>query len=807
MPFFHDLRIAIRTLLRRPLFTVVVVATLGLGIGASTTVYSVVHGVLFAPLPFPQGDRLVGVYRYLPRLMGSTVESVVGWYAVPFPLYLDWQARSEAFESLGAYGETGLTVTGRGEPERVLGVRVTASVFETLGIAPLRGRLLAADEDRVGLPPRVIVSEGYWVRRLGADPDVIGSNLTLNAVPHIITGVMPRTFHFPTEAAEMWVTFPDENRSSTTRDSGNLKVIARLAPGVSLAQAREDMERVRLQIAETYPIEQDFGTRVIPQGVAIAADARPGLLLLLGAVGAVLLIACANIAGLMLVRSTERRTEIGLRQALGASQGRLVLQLVAESLLLSLAGGVLGCLITAVSLRPFLALFPDGLPRATEIAVDGDALLVALALSVLVGLAISALPAFRAGRISLTDELQTSGRTHAGGRARNRAQGSLVVFEIALAFALLVGTGLFVQSYRQLMTVDPGFDPERVLTLRLSLPTQAYPSGEVARGFFGELLARLAALPGVETVASAHEMPIMPGRSFPPATVATADGMVAASLHQVSISPGYFRAMGIPVVAGRPFGPEDASGAAPVVIVNQALAARYWPGESPLGQRIRQENSGESVWRTVVGVIRDFRYELDQDPFPIAFIPFAQRPRALSYVVMKTRVPPEGLVAGARDAVRQLDPNLPVQIAVLAGRVRQSSAVAYGRFAITVLGGLAVAAGLLAFLGVYGVLAYAVTQRRREIGIRRALGAGGRTIVGDVMRRGVLLAGIGLLLGIAVTAAGLRAIESLLFEVSPTDPTALLVAAGLVLLATLGASYLPARRAARVDPMVTLRES
>jgi putative ABC transport system permease protein len=737
--------------------------------------------------------------------MGSSVASIADWYAVPYPLYQDWDERATIFESLGAYAPLGITVTGRGDAERVSGINVTSGVFETLGVRPLLGGPFTADDDRVGMPARVLLSHAYWESRLGSDPDIVGDALVINGTPHTISGVMPRGFAFPSEAQRLWTTFPDRRRSTTMREGGSAKVIARLKPNVTLDQARQEMEQVRLQIAEDYPIENEFGVRVLPHAATVGATARPALLLLLGAVGTVLLIACANVANLVLSRTSERRKELGVRQALGAGRGRLLAHVLSECLVLSLAGGVVGCLIAAVGVRPFVSFFPEGLPRVSEIGIDGRVLLFALGLSVLVTFLIGALPALRATGQSLTDALLDVGRAHSGGAQRHRAQAAIVVSEIALAFILLTGAGLFIKSFVQMTSADPGFTPERVLTMRVALTEERHGPEDAAPAFYANLFERLRALPGVRTIAAANQMPFMGGRSFPPTSVETVDGVTEINVHTASVTPEYFQAMTIPLVAGRPFGVDDRPESPPVAIINQAMASQFWPDESPLGRRVREDAYDEPVWRTVVGVVGDVKYGLRDTGAPVIHVPFTQRPDHGAFVVMKSDIPPSDVIAAARGIVRSVDSDLPLEFAVLPDRIRDSEAAVVGRFVTAVLGGLGGAAGLLAVLGIYGVLAYTVSQRTHEIGIRMALGASAGAVVRGVVSRGLLMASAGLVLGVAGAVAAARLVESQLFGVSATDPTTLAIVALLVIGATLAASYIPARRATRVAPIEALR--
>jgi putative ABC transport system permease protein len=567
------------------------------------------------------------------------------------------------------------------------------------------------------------------------------------------------------------------------------------------------MDAVARRIGEEHPEEVEHGIGLFSQKELVVANTRPALLLLLGSVGLVLLIACANIANLLLVRATERRRELGVRQALGAGRGRLLVQHLSESVVLSLAGGAAGYLVAVGSIGPFVAAFPGGLPRGNEVGVDYRVLAVAAGLSIATGLATGVLPAIRAVTTSVVQVLQDGGRGFAGGRQHNRTQAALVVSEIALAFVLLAGAGLFVRSFTRLTSIERGFVTDSLLVMPVVLPIPYRESNETAPAFYQELNERLRSTPGVELVAATSQMPFVSGFSWPPTSIETSEGVVEDIMHSSSVTPEYFEAMGIPTVAGRTFDSSDRDGSLPVAVVNEAMVKQYWPDENPIGRQVRRDVQGDSVWMTVIGVVGDIRNQLNRAPFPEFFMANAQRPSWYRVEVIKTAVRPNSLIPAVREAVWAVDPDVPVQVWKLEDRINQSAAVASPRFGIYVLGALSALAGLLAIVGIYGVLAYAVQQRSQEIGIRMALGAATRNVLGAVLQRGLVMVGTGLALGLAIALAAGRLMESLLFEVSPADPVTMVAVALLVLFAALVASFVPARRATRVDPVEAMRDA
>jgi putative ABC transport system permease protein len=803
----YDMRLAIRRLVKRPGFTLAAVGTLSLGIGANTTIFSVVQGVLFRPLPYPDADRLVGVYRVRPN-WSTAPARLNGVYAVPFGVLRDWDELSPAFTHLGGYENWSYTFTGGDRPERLVGGHATAGTFAALGMQPMLGRRLVPEDDRVGAAPVVILSHRLWQRRFGSDSTIVGSGVVLNSAPHTIVGVMSPDFLFPGYGDhQLWTTFEDD-RKQAGRQAGFLQVVGRLAPGVSLDAARRELVAVNRRIVELHPDEADYRVMLVPRKELLVAESRPALILLSGAVGLVLLIACANIANLLLVRASERRREIGVRHALGAGRARLFIEQLSESTALSLGGAVVGYFIAVAGVGPLIAMFPGDLPRAAEIGVDHRALAFAATLALFTGFLIGTLPAIRSARASMADALRDVGRTSAGGKQRNRTQAALVVSEIALAFVLLAGAGLFLQSFARLTSVDPGFTSENLLIVPVNLPGPYRTSNDATRAFFRDVTERLEALPGVEMVAQVNQMPLSgQGSSFPPTSMETSSGVVENNIHEAVVTPSYFAAMGIPLITGRLLTTDDRTGGPTVAVINETMARRFWPDEDPIGRRLKiGADVGDTTWVTVVGVVGDIRYSLSSRPFSEYYVSFDQRPVSYQTVVVKTTLDVSAVAGAARTAVRAVDPDVPTRVSRLDDLIGASAAVVGSRFAILVIGFLAAVAALLAILGVYGVLAYTVTQRTREIGIRIALGAGRENVLSTVMRRGLLMAGAGVGIGLALALVAVRVTESMLYEVSPTDAPTLAVVALLVAVAAFAASYVPARRATRVDPVRALRQ-
>jgi predicted permease len=706
---------------------------------------------------------------------------------------------------VAVYSDATLTLTGDDRPERILGARVTHGIFAALGAQPLLGRVFLPEDDRIGAEPLVILSYGLWQRRFGSDAGVIGRTIELDEGRHTVVGVMPREFYFPSHEHHYWATFDDDDKRQG-RDTQFLKAIAFLRPGVGIPQAQREMEAVSERIAEANPGEHEFGVNLRSYKDEVVGDVRPALLLFLGAVGLVLLIACANIANLLLVRATERKRELAVRAALGAGWKRLLAQALSESVVLSLAGGAAGLALALFGLRPLTALFPAGVPRAHEIGVDYRVLIFVAGVSLLTGLLTGLIPALAAARTQIADALQEAGRGAAGGRKRNRAEDALAVFEIALAFVLLIAAGLVMKSFVRLTSVERGFSSESLLTLSLRLSDSRYDAERVPV-FYDELYQRLAALPGVTDVAAAAQVPMLGGSSTGTTQVESQAGIEETNVNRSMVTPSYFRVLGIPVLAGRALSERDREGSPPVVVISRTMAERYWPGEDPVGRRVQLGGSdSDRPWLTAVGVVGDVRHQAPQvEPRPWLYLPIHQSTARGQTIVLETSTPPSALARLARETVWSIDADQPVsRVATLSELLR--GAVAAPRFRTTLLALMAGLAIALAVVGVYGVLAHAVAVRTREISIRMALGAGRGDIVRRVLRRGVRLATVGLALGLAASVAGLRVLNAFLFEVRPTDPLVAGLAAAFLVSAALLASYLPARRAARMEPVAALRE-
>ncbi len=803
---WFDARNAARLLLRRPALTLIAVVSLGLGIGANTAIFSLVRTILLTPLPYPDSHELVELFRIDEEVTGMnpTVSRVSSLWAVPYEVHRDWVEKAPVFIDAGGYSGTGVTLRGPDGPLGLMAGVFTSGAFGALGVPAAMGRTFLPEDDAVGATPVAVLSQGLWRTRFGEDPGIIGETLELDGTAYTVVGVMPARFSFPDHSYRLWISFSDDQKTSPVRNAGYMKVLGRLAPSITIEQARLEMAQVASRIGEAYPEEAKHGIGIFSQKDLIVSDSGTGLLISLGAVGLVLLIACTNIAGLFLVRATERRREMGVRRALGAGRHRLVGQQMSESLLLSLLGGAAGALLAIFGMEPFLSLMPDDLPRLGEMQVDWRLLATAGGFALLTGFLTGFLPALRAAGTPITAVLQEGGRSLAGGRSRTRTQAALVVSQIALAFVLLFGAGLFVRSMVRLLAVEPGFEPEGALIASVGIPP-SIDTWEDAFVHFREFEARIRALAGVDEVGAASQMPFSGGWSAPPATVETAEGLWDGILHVSSVTPSYHAAMGIPVVAGRPLSPDDGADSEPVVVVSQALAEMMTPGESPLGRRIRVDVRGDSIWRTVVGVVGDVRYRLNRSPMRMAYAPVEQRPGVLDNWVIRTGSDPAALVSPVRGAAQEIHPEGSSSVQVLDEAIRQSSAVISARFSVILLGSLAALAAGLAILGVYGVLAYLVQLRSREIGIQLAMGADQSRVLRNVLFRGLAMAGVGLGIGAGLSLGLGQVLESQLFGIRSMDPAAFLAAGGLMVGATLAASFLPARKAASLDPVEVLK--
>jgi predicted permease len=797
-----------RSLRRRPLLTVVTVLTLAIGIGAGTIVLAVAHGVLMRPLPFAAPDQLVGVNRLTPEVTGPSppLSMLAGVYMVPFSLFLDWQEGSDGFVALGGYAPRRVTLTGDGVAESLLGLRTTSGVFAALKKRPLLGREMLPSDDHAGAAPVAVLSYGLWQERYGADPSIIDRAIHLSGSSYTVVGVMPRGFAFPSQGFRLWYSFSDEEKASAYRAGGYLKVIGRLHPDVSPALAQERMDTLARSLGERFPEEADHGVRITPYERLVVGDAGQGLLVFFGAVAMVLLITCSNTAGLMLIRLFDRTSELAVRAALGAGRWHLFVESMSEGLALSVTGGLLGVAVAAAGLRPFVAAFPGGLPRSHEIGVDGGFVLIALGLSLLVGLATGGLPALRLARIPIEGAVRGGREVPGGDRSQIRVQSALVVAQVSLAFALMAGAGLFVTSYQRLLATEKGFETADLWVMDVVLPDPYRSNPASCYRFFTELKDRLEAITGVSGVAMVEQIPFLSGLSFPPVFVETAEALEQAAIHSSRVSPSYFEVMGIRPVAGRVFDMTDRYGSLPVTVVNRAMAGQYWPGEDPLGRRINIGSEEDPAWLTVIGVVEDVRYRAFQEPFPEFYQSIEQAPQWYLSVLISSRLDTGGLARPVVAAINELDPDISATVRSFAKEISRSPGFSGLRFGASAISSLAVIAALLAVLGIYGLLAFMVLRRTQEIGIRMVLGAQRGAILRSVLGRGATLVGIGLVVGVTVALLGGRLVEASLFGICATDPVNLVQAGILVALAGVAACLIPARRATAVDPVRSLRQ-
>ncbi|HVR96032.1 MAG TPA: ABC transporter permease [Thermoanaerobaculia bacterium] len=800
---WQDIRYGGRVLARGPVFTVVAILTLALGIGANTAIFSIVNAVLLRPLPFAEPDRLVMLWE----TAKSTGEDQV---PVAPADYFDWQAGSRQFEAMAAFHPWSFNLTGTGEPERIPGAVATANLFQVLGKRPQLGRGFRPEEDRPGGPPVVLLSHGFWQRRFGGDMKVIGRKLTLDDTPYTVVGVMPAGFQFP-EKAELWKPFARVPESAD-REFQFLRVIGRLRPEAELATARAEMTAIASRLAREYPqtnADRDVNPVTLEQQVL--GEVRPQLLVLTVGVALLLAAACFNVANLLLARAAGRREETAVRQALGASRGRLVRQFLTESLLLAVLGGAAGLLVAYWGTWLLTTFGPKDVPRLEEAGVDGSVLVFTLVITLLVGLVFGLIPAIQSSQFDPARELRTPQR------GKGRLLGTLVSLQIAIALILLVGAVLLGRSFVLLSRVPPGFDPSNILTLQLSLPAAKYAESYQTAAFTEQAIEHIQALPGVASAGTAMSLPISGGMNVDQTFTVEGGNAVAATADEERtalvrpVSPGYFRTLRIPVVAGRTFTAADREGAPPVVVINEAMASRYWPGKDPVGRRIRMgvELGGvgrtDEVSREVVGVVGNLKHEgLASDTLPELYLPNAQGTWRFVILAIRTDRDPASLTRPVQQAIWQVDKNLPIaKVRTLDEIVGES--IGEPRFYTLLLTAFAVVALILAAVGIYGMVSYSVSQRTHEIGIRMALGASRTKVLRMVLREGLLLAGLGMIAGVLLSVGLTRFLASLLFGIAATDPAtfaAVCVALGLVALLS---SYLPARRATQADPMAALR--
>ena len=807
---WQDLRYGARMLTRNPGFTAVAVLTLALGIGANTAIFSVINAILLRPLPYHDPGRVMFV-------LGWDLRRDAMRFNVSFPDFLDLREQNQVFDQMAAHRYWSVNLTGLEQPERLQGYRVTTNVFSLLGIEPFLGRTFLPDEGQPGTNRVVVLNHGLWKRRFGSDPEVIGRELTLHGQDYTVIGVMPPKFEYPqlNFKGDLWVPLPFNPGQARANRSSSFGVVAvaRLKPGLPVQQAQAEIDTLCRRLEQQYPdTNANLGVRVIPMHEMLVRPFRLALLMLMGAVAFVLLIASANVTNLLLARHVARQKEFAIRAALGAGRLRLIRQLLAESLLLSLLGGGLGVLLALWSVDLMRASIPEfivrAMPSVLEIGIDKQALAFTLLLSLLTVLVFGLVPAVRASRLDLREALQEGGRSSTDS-GRHRLRSLLVVSEVALSLVLLVGAGLMIRSFGNLLKVNPGFDSENVMAMNVSLPRDRYPGPRQITAFFRAVLERIAALPGVQSAGVVNTLPLSTSNATSAFTIeggpAPAPGEIPRTDFRI-ITPDYFQAMGIPLMKGRRFTEGDDEAAPDVVIINQALARRYFPDEDPISRRIRFGRPGsQGMWLEIVGIIGDVRHwDLISAPQAEAYVPLQQSPQRNMTVVLRAATDPTGLATAVRSEIQSVDPNQPVFNIKTMEEILARSLLpqTFPMALMAIFAGLAL---LLAAVGIYGVISYSISRRTHEIGIRMALGAQPRDIFKLVVGQGMVLTLAGVGVGLAASFALTRFLQSLLFGVSATDPATFAGVALLLAAVALLACYLPARRATKVDPMVALR--
>ena len=808
--FWQDIRYGIRMLLKAPSVSIVATIALALGIGANTAIFSVVNAVLLRPLPFANSEQLMNVWETDPTRGYSRGSA-------SYPNFVDWREQNHVFERTASYHTIDFIMTGRGEPTRLEGGVVNADLFPLLGVAPVIGRGFLPDEDKPGESGRVVLlSQDLFRRRFNADTNVVGQSMVLGGKNYTIVGVMPQAFQFPiqNEPVELWTTvaFDREGKEPITDERGAhyMNVIARLKPGVSKEQAQAEMTAISARLEQQYP-DKDLhkSSRVEPALEALVSDIRPALLILLGAVGCVLLIACANVANLLLARAMMRHKEMAIRSALGASRMRVVRQLLTESVLLSLAGGTLGLVMAVWWSDLLVALGKQNIPRALQVGLDWRVLGFTFLVSLLTGVIFGLVPALHSSKTELTESLKEGGRGSGDGARRNRIRGVLVVSELAIAVVLLVGAGLLIQSLWRLQHVSPGFQSQNLLTFVVGIPDVKYPTEKQAP-FYRDLITRIESLPGVRSASSVIPLPLS-GEAF--SISFETEGRPVAKGNQpsadfFSINSGYFKTLGVSMLKGRDFNERDGEKAPAVIIVNQAFAQKFFPGEDPVGKHIKpgiSTDENKPAMREIVGVVADVRNRnLSSELRAGYFVPAAQIPFDEMTVVVRTTNDPHSLITAVQNEVHSMDRELPVfNVKTMDEYI--SATVAAPRFNTTLLAIFAAVALVLTIVGLYGVMSYSVAQRTNEIGIRMALGARVTDVLALVFKQGMILVLIGEVIGLAGAFALTRLIRGLLFGVAPTDFRTFIAVAAVLAAVALLATLIPARRAARVDPLVALR--
>jgi putative ABC transport system permease protein len=805
----QDIQFGFRMLLKSRGLAAIAIFALALGIGANTAIFSVVNTVLLRALPYPQPDQLVWFW-----------ESQPGLNQAPFSAadFLDYQAQNQSFQQVATVRRLSFNLTGQGAAERIPGMVATPNVFSLLGVHPILGRDFVPEEGAFGAPRRALLTYGFWQSHFAGDRAVVGRPLSLDNQPVQIIGVLPANFRYGGTDIQLWVnpvnvvpevfsTFPDWERNIRgNRETHYLSIVGRLKPDIALVQAQSDINTIVAHLHQQYPVTTGHNVVLIPLRELSAGPVRQTLVVLLAVVGLVLLIACANVANLLLARAVARRREIAIRTALGAGRLRIVGQLLTESMLLSLVGGTLGLALAWGLVRLLVAASPQQLPRVQEITLDLRVLLFTLGVSLLTGLLFGLAPAIAATRHSLGHFLKEAGRGGAQGLAHNRLRGLLVVTEVAFSLVLLVCAGLLGRSFVRMLEVNPGFRPDHMVTMWMNFTSANYaPKGRPTQ-FLEQLLPRVAALPGVEGVAVSNDLPLegddtTTGLSEVEGRAPYQRGQQPLTgLH--AINPGYFQAMGIPLLRGREFSASDSANSAPVVVINQKLAETLWPGQDPVGKHFKLMGDKPSE---VVGVVGNVQHNgLGESVSLESYLAFPQNPWSYVGLAVRTHGDPGAVYGAVRSLVAQIDPELPVHDMRPMEQV-VAETMASRRLTLWLVGAFAALALVLASVGIYGVMSYAVTERVHEIGVRVALGAQRRDVLRLVVGHGMRLAAIGLVLGSVAAFFAARAMTTLLFGIRPSDPLTYIAIAVVLALAALAACYIPARRATAVDPMVALR--
>lgn len=799
---WQDLRYGVRMLWQSPGFTIVALLALTLGIGANSAIFSVVNSVLLRPLDYEESENL---------LILSERSQVLEGMSISYPNFSDWRDQNQVFEQLAVYRRQSYNLTGAGDPEYLLGGMVSASLFPALRLEPALGRTFTSEEDRPGGDQVVLLTHGLWQRRFGSDPNILGQTLTLNSKTYTVIGVMPAGFVFPNRV-ELWVPVGQESGQQSWLERGNhpgLYGVARLKPGVTLDQARADLDTIAVRLEQQYP-QSNTGNRVsiTPMLERAVSDIRPALLVLMGAVAFVLLIACANVANLLLARAASRQKEFAIRSALGAGRVRLVRQLLTESALLSIVGGALGLLLAVWGVKLIIGINPDGIPRASEISLDARVVFFTFAVSFVTGIVFGVVPAWYASKPDMNETLKDAGRGSTGGVHRQRFRNALVVAEVALALVLLIGGGLMIRSFYSLQQVHPGFEVSNLLTFQFTLPRDKYSEQQQRINFYRQVTDHIATMPGVESVGLATGLPLGNNGNQ---TSFTVEGQPEPEPGQrpltevVNISPEYFNTMQMTLLKGRTFNEQDTATSPKVLVIDETFANRHWPDEEAVGKHVRFGGPGNPP-STVVGIVRRVKMDgLDTDSNRVqAYFPYTQNTWNSMSVVVRTAGDPESLTSSLRQQVLSIDKDQPIYNIRTMQSIREE-VMAPQRLNVLLLGIFASVALILAAVGIYGVMSYAVTQRTHEMGIRLALGARPADVLKLVIGQGMKVAIIGIVIGLTGAFLLTRLMSSLLFGVSATDPITFVTIAALLTIIALLANYIPARRATRVSPIIALR--